>query len=337
VTATSNRTNGHIVAGVFGVRARSVLAATSLAVAAVAATPPVAADDSSPNVVVVTVNAHQRDYDAARMHELVNGIATRTPVAPDAILVDEILANGINAMRDQLNDEMDASYAVVGASSSVKVKILFNDATMKLIGTRTWADVCDPGRVYQVMTATQRETGEHLAIAGVHFAPSFNEGGSDDCKQQNAEEARRQMAAAANSGVVGDFNKRYGADYYECNPDENGEPLPWYSAMTSPSTVDGRSYTDAVRATHYGRDMASQWSWENAQPETLCTGDTGYRRARMDYIFASSQMTTLDAGTDQGWGSPVADGSPGCEPAPECRYSDHRFLWARFSLGADVS
>jgi len=315
---------------------RSVLT-TCLIAASLTATPSAAADESSPDVVVVTVNAHQRDYDNARMLELTNGIATRTPAAPDAILVDEILGSGIASMRDRLNQAMGASYAVVGSSSGVKVKILVDTATMKLTGTRTWPDVCDPGRVYQVITVTQRETGEHLAVAGVHFAPSFNDGGSDDCKQQNAEEARRQMAAADNSGIVGDFNKRYGADYYECNPDENGEPLPWYAAMTSPSTVDGRSYTDTVRAVHYGRDMPSQWSWENAQPETLCTGDTGYRRARMDYIFASSQITTLDAGTDQGWGAAVADGSPGCEPAPQCRYSDHRFLWARLSLGADVA
>lgn len=312
----ANRTNGHIVARVLAARIPPILTATCLAVASVAAAPTAAADESpAAGVLVVTVNAHQRDYDDARMHELTTGIATRTPELPDEILVDEILADGITAMRDQLNAETGATYAVIGASNSVKVKILLNTDTMTQGRTRTWSDVCDPGRVYQVLTATDRETGASLSVSGVHFAPSFNDGGSDDCKQSNAEEARRQMAAAGNSGIVGDFNKRYGADYYECNPDENGEPLPWWSEMTEQSAVDGRSYTDTVRSIHYGRDMANEWSWQNAEPETLCTGDTGYRRSRIDYIFASSELSTLDAGTDQGSG-----------------YSDHRFVWALLAL-----
>jgi endonuclease/exonuclease/phosphatase family metal-dependent hydrolase len=304
----------------------------ALAAAFACVAPTAHAEDSPADVMIVTVNAHQRDYDDARMHELTNGIATRTPEAPDVILVDEILGSGITAMRDQLNEAMGASYETVGSTNSVKVKILLNAATMTRGQTRTWPDVCDPGRVYQVVTATDRESGASMSISGVHFAPSFNDGGSDDCKQSNAAEARRQMAAAGNSGVVGDFNKRYGADYYECNPNEDGDPLPWWSEMTEQSAVDGRSYTDTVRAVHYGRDMASQWSWENAQPETLCTGDTGYRRSRIDYIFVSSETAVVDAAVDQGWGSAVADGSPGCEPAPQCRYSDHRFVWALVHL-----
>jgi len=285
-------------------------------VAGLACVAPVAhADDAQSDVMIVTVNAHQRDYDDGRMHELTDGIATRTPELPDLILVDEVLGSGITAMRDQLNAATDASYAVIGESNSVKVKMLINTRTMTQGRTRTWADVCDPGRVYQVVTATDRESGTSLSVSGVHFAPSFNDGGSDDCKQSNAQEARRQMAAAGNSGVVGDFNKRYGADYYECNPDENGDPLPWWSEMTEQSTIDGRSYVDTVRAIHYGHDMPSQWSWQNAEPETLCTGDTGYRRSRIDYIFASDLMTPTDAGTDQVLG-----------------YSDHRFVWARLSL-----
>ena len=304
------------MARVFGPRIRSSLIATCLAVASAAAVPPAAADESSSaDVLVVTVNAHQRDYDDTRMHELTSGIATRTPALPDAVLVDEILGSGIDAMRDQLDAATGATYAVVGASNSVKVKILLNTDTMTQGRTRTWTDVCDPGRVYQVVTAVDRETGDRVSISGVHFAPSFNDGGSDDCKQSNAAEARRQMAADGNSGVAGDFNKRYGADYYECNPDENGDPLPWWSEMTEQSAVDGRSYADTVRTIHYGRDMADQWSWQNAEQETLCTGDTGYRRSRIDYIFASSEISTLDAGTDQGWG-----------------YSDHRFVWALLAL-----
>lgn len=314
--------------------ARVSCVATVVGLLAAAVSPPAAAAGiSAPGeVVVVTVNVHQRDYDSARMHELTNAVATRTPAAPDAILVDEILASGITSMRDQLNALMGTRYAVIGATADIKVKMLLNTETMRLIRTQTWPDVCDPGRVYQLMSTMEIETEQRLAVAGVHFAPSFNDGGSDDCKQENADEVRRQMMQFGSSGVVGDFNKRYGADYYECNPDENGDPLPWYSTMTAPSSTDRRSYVDTVRAAHYGRDMASQWTWENTQQEQLCTGETGYRRSRIDYIFASDAMTSLDAGTDQGWGPPVADGSAGCVPAPECRYSDHRFVWARLGL-----
>ena len=291
------------------------MVAAGLAAVSVALPQGVATADGSDDVMIVTVNAHQRDYDDARMHELTRGIATRTPKLPDLILVDEILGGGITAMRDQLNATTDASYVVIGATNSVKVKMLVNTRTMTQSRTRTWADVCDPDRVYQVVTATDRESGTSLSVSGVHFAPSFNDGGSDDCKQSNAQEARRQMAEAGSSGVVGDFNKRYGADYYECNPNEDGDPLPWWSEMTAQSSVDGRSYTDTVRATHYGRDMPAQWSWQNAEQETLCTGETGYRRSRIDYIFASSEITTLDASADQEFG-----------------YSDHRFVWARLNV-----
>jgi endonuclease/exonuclease/phosphatase family metal-dependent hydrolase len=309
-----------------------------------AAPPASAATTLSPaaEMVVVTVNAQQRDYDDARMRALTERLVVGTPMLPDAILVDEILGSGVAAMRDQLNARVGSgTYAIAGTTSSVKVKILLNAKAMKFVGYRTWNDACAPDeRTYQIVIADEIATGRRVAVAGVHFAPSFNNGGSDECKKLNAEEARRQMARYADSGIVGDFNKRVTSEYYECNPDEVIAPespaQPWYTAMTAPSAIDGRSYHDTVRAAHYGKpSMRDQWSWEDTVKSPLCNGDEGYRRSRLDYIFASQQMSPIDAATDQGWTS--ANDGPVCTTSPGCRYSDHRFLWARLGLSIPTS
>ena len=323
---------------------RTAAAVLFAVVASVTASPPAAsaATVASPagEIVVLTINAQQRDYDAARMQALTNGIVQRTPILPDAILVDEIVPTALTAMRDQLNALVGpGTYAIKGTTSSVKVKVLLNTATMKFTGYRTWVDVCTTERSYQLVTANEISSGRPVAVAGVHFAPSFNPGGSEECKKLNAEEARRQLAQYSDSGVLGDFNKRATEAYYECNPQESfnvSPPQEWYQAMTTQSAIDGRTYHDTVRAAHLDKDMATQWSWEDVATETLCDQSTGFRRSRLDYIFASEQMAPIDAATDQGWTSANDDG-PVCDPLPGCKYSDHRFLWARLGLSRDTT
>ena len=285
-------------------------------------------------MVVVTVNAQQRSYDDAKMRALTSGLAQRVPMAPDAILVDEIVRSSLVPMRDQLNALLGSgTYAIVGTTDSVKVKVLLNTKTMKFTGFRTYTDACTTERTYQIVTADELATGHPVAVAGVHFAPSFNPGGSTECKKLNAEEVRRQMAQYSDSGVLGDFNKRVTENYYECNPEESFDVSPaqeWYRAMTEYSTTDNRTYHDTIRVAHYGVDMPTQWSWEDTATSTTCDGKTAYRRSRLDYIFASQEMTPIDAATDQGWTS--ANDGPVCSPLPGCHYSDHRFLWARLGL-----
>lgn len=302
-------------------------------------TPPVASAElpTSPSgeVLVVTVNAQQRSYDEARMRALTEGLVNRTPMLPDVILVQEIIPSSLYPMRDQLNALVGSgTYVVYGKTTEVKVKVLLNTKTMNYTGYRTWVDACTDERTYQMVLANEIPSGRSVAVAGVHFAPSFNTGGSDACKLQNAQEARRRMAQYTDSGIVGDFNKRATMAYYECNPTEDFDiaPIqPWYAAMTGYSTVDDRMYHDTVRLAHYGVDMAEQWSFESAEKQSLCDGATDYRRSRLDYIFASQQMTPITAGTDAGWTSATNNGTP-CTPLPGCHYSDHRFLWSHLAL-----
>lgn len=295
---------------------------------------------------VVAINAKQRELDTARMDGLVNRLVNHTTHAPDAIFVTEIIRSNLVLMRDQLNAAMPevANYQIVGIStkdqldtdSNIKVKILLNTKTMTFGKHVTWVDVCTTERTYQLVTAHENladgTLGRSVALAGVHFAPSFNPGGSVECKEQNAAEARRQMAEHADSGIMGDFNRRATTKYYECNPNELGTLEPWYETMTGPSTVDGRIYRDTVRAAHFGQaTMPDQWSWERETSETLCTGLPGYKRSRLDYIFVSDEMTPLNAGTDQGWAT-ANGGGVVCDPLPGCKYSDHRFLWANVKI-----
>ena len=337
---------------------RVMVAATLLAMLAVALPVPSARAEvlvtPSPEgeLLVVAVNAKQRELHEGRLTQLADGLLSRTGSAPDAILVGEIIKSNAIALRDKLNaatpDDV-AFYRLVGittnselpTSSNIKVKILLNTATMEFKSNVFWADVCAAERTYQLVTAQERladgTLGRPVALAGVHFAPSFNNGGSVECKQQNAAEARRQMAEHADSGIMGDFNRRAASEYYECNTEELGALEEWYDTMTGPSAVDGRSYRDTVRATHFGNaTMAQQWSFESETTETLCTGAVGHKRSRLDYIFVSDEMSPISAGVDQGWGS-GAPGEPGCSPAPDCKYSDHRFVWAHVDISTHAS
>ena len=303
-----------------------------------------AVDLQSPagDVVVVTVNALQRDVDDARMSELATGLATRvglTPTAADVIVVEEITQTGLNLLRDKLNAVMNASYAVVGLSSNaglasdVKVKLLLNTTTMEYTGRTTWLDVCDSMRLYQSISAREKATGREVAVAGVHLAPTTNAAGSQDCRKRNAARIREQVAPYDDRGsVVGDFNRRAMLTERECDPEETSAPMDWYSTMTAP--VDGHAYLDAVRTYRRsaGLSMSNQWTFEDATAGPLCSGTPGVRRMRLDYVFASDVLAPVAAGTDDpGWGGTEA-GAVGCSPAPACKYSDHRFVWAQLRL-----
>jgi endonuclease/exonuclease/phosphatase (EEP) superfamily protein YafD len=328
---------------------RSLLAAV-LALSGLVATasPSSAAIDvqSAPGeVVVVTVNALQRDLDDARLGELVAALASRPAAqdgrvyAPDVIVVEEIVQSVLVQLRDRLNATMGSHYEMVGLSSNtgtggnVKTKILLNTSTMALSGHVTWTDVCDSIRIYQLVTAKELATGQEIAVAGVHLAPNDNAAGSDDCRSRNATKIRQVLAPYdARGSVLGDFNRRAAVVERECDIEETSAPMDWYTDITSAST--GRSYIDSVRSYRRsaGLSMADQWTFEDAAPSQLCDGATGYRRYRLDYIFHSDALQTIEATADTpGWGD-AAPGAIGCQPAPACKYSDHRFVWSRLAL-----
>ena len=312
-----------------------VLVLAALPAPAAAEVPPGA---SAPGeIVVVTVNAQQRRLDPGRLHELAVGLATRVPVVPDVIVVQEILRPGLVALRDELNALVGPRYEVVGRSgsragngTSLKVRFLLNMATMRLESHQVWRDECAPRRLYQTVIARKATAEEPLAVAGVHLAPSFNAGGADECRVSNPLKIRRRVAHYGAALVVGDFNKRPSAQRLECSELESGVLSQWYTTMTSGSRRDPRAFHDAVHSHHAGRPSRhDQWTWASPAPQTLCHGGEGHRRATLDYVFASAQARVLEAHVDQGW---QPGDQPGCVPAPACRYSDHRFVWARVAL-----
>jgi hypothetical protein len=315
------------------------------------ATPVLAAPPEQPSppreVVAVTVNAWQTsNLSTARLAQLASALRDRPTAsdgnyyAPDVLIVEEISASYLSILRDDLNNLFASNrYAVVGATTSdVKAKFIVNTSTMTFRLSKTWVDVCESARRYQLINVTENASDLSVTVGGVHFLKDYEGLGGASCRNQNAIEARRQLAAPNTRGnIVGDFNRRAMLQELECDPNETSGDASWYADMTAYSSVDNVSYIDSVR--RYNRatnqTMAGEWTQEFQNTSTLCDGTTGYKRSRIDYIFVSDTLNPLDAHADHpGWANESQPGSIGCTPAPDCRYSDHRFVWARVSLGA---
>lgn len=306
-------------------------------------------EETSPasELVVVTINAHQNTPDAARLSELASALHNR-PVgsdgrffAPDVIVMHETPPGVLASLRDQLNSlfASPTRYEIAGTDSddSVKGKFLVNMGGVSVLSSQTWSDVCEPTIRYQLVNVADRDGGASLSVAGVHFRPKYiDDEGPVTCREKNALETRSRLASQGTDGsALGDFNRRPVEIERECDPDETSPSLPWYTQMTAFSSTDGRSYIDTVRKYHRasGLSMNDQWTQEWDSTSTLCNGSIGYRRNRIDYIFVSDQVATIEARADApGWANPLVPGAIGCSPAPACKYSDHRFVWARIAL-----
>jgi hypothetical protein len=105
--------------------------------------------------------------------------------------------------------------------------------------------------------------------------------------------------------------------------------------MTSVSDLDGGRYVDAVRSYHrsVGLELGDEWTHERRLQTVLCTGEASYRRTRIDFMFVSADVAVHEAHADHpGWAGPQP-GTLNCEPIdPYCKYSDHRFVWARLEI-----
>ncbi len=303
-------------------------------------------------LVVVTVNTRQNTPDSARLTELTNALSTRpvgsdgTFFAPDVIVVNETPPGVLATMRDQLNSlfALPTRYEIAGESSddSVKGKFLVNTGGISVISSATWADVCDPTIKYQLVNVSDDGSGATLSVAGIHFRVRYKEDSSGiTCRTKNATETRSRLAAQGMDGsAVGDFNRRAGEVAYECDPEEMSAPLQWYAEMTEFSSVDNRTYVDTVRSYHRGNglSMKHQWTHERDRSGSLCNDTEGFKRSRIDYIFVSDAIRTIEATADSpGWADPLVPGIIACSPAPACKYSDHRFVWARIALPGSTS
>ena len=321
-----------------------VLVADEIGASAEAPTPD---ERSSPpgQVVVVAVNARQIfRHSSARLEQLAIALRKRPKasdggyLAPDVILVNEVSATDLGFVRNRMNDLFSSNHYLIAGerSDEVKTKFLINAKSTSLISYRSWADSCVPHVRYQLVNVKERASDNLLTVGGVHFRADYRGSGGRECRNQNVDKARERLARQGARGVLlGDFNRRAMNKQRECDPEETSRVEPWYEDMTSASTVDGRSYLDAVREYNRANNltMFNEWTHEQEDPSTRCDGTTGLRRNRIDYIFIDGTLTPLEAHADHpGWASGSQPGVIRCKPSPECKYSDHRFVWGRIGL-----
>jgi Endonuclease/Exonuclease/phosphatase family len=307
---------------------------------------PVERSSPSNEVVVITVNAQQiLTHSRARLRELANAVRNRPTAAdgnyyaPDVVMVNEVSASDLERLRDGLNGVFSSNrYSIFGATSDdAKSKFLVNQTTMRVQSFLTWPDVCVPDVRYQLIELRELQSDIGVTVGGVHIRADYTGQGGPSCKNRNALEARSRLAAA-DTGVliVGDFNRRAMVVQRECDPEETSGEESWYTDMTSLSSVDNRTYIDSVRHHRRAEDftMWHEWTHEQKDLSTLCDATVGHRRNRIDYIFVSDPLQPLEAHADHpGWARADEPGAIGCTPAPDCKYADHRFVWARCGLG----
>lgn len=282
-------------------------------------------------VVVVTVNAHQFKQDAERLRTLSVAL-NDAPIdrAPDVVLLQEIEAGSVEALSGLLEDRFPgSSFEPAGPlDRSVKSKAIVNVATNEVRDSLVWTDACDDRNRYLALRLVRRGGGEAFTVAGVHI-PWDSE---TECRKQNASLTRDTVDMWDGPSIVaGDFNQRAVVEQRECDLDESSEPQPWWDEMTSGESSDRFADAIKVEAQRAGDPVGEQWTYEGIGPTTLCDGTTKFRRNRIDYIFVRG-LPVLDAGADDpGWAG-EEPGTFNCEDETDCRYSDHRFVWARLGL-----
>jgi hypothetical protein len=302
-------------------------------------------------VVVMTANARQaRVLDVVRFKRLlalVEAVRTRPPAfdggfsgavtAPDVILLQEMTGANVEIFRRLLNQRSDFRYEIVSTNDSNR-EFLMNSQTLTLDGTPvSWDNPCrdetDPRGPSKFLKASfiEIESGVRFTMAGVHY-PKKNPAGQTACKDRNTAELRNQLSQEAEPILIGgDFNSRPVQQWRECDPNEETASLNWYTMMTAPSD-GGHVYVDAVREWHrrHAVTMELEWTHEWQKTKTLCTGRVGLQRSRIDYLFASGAQVAEAHADHPGW----AGEDPGSRDPEAFRYSDHRFVYGRFVIGA---
>ena len=282
-------------------------------------------------VVVVTVNAHQFKQDSPRLRMLSIALGDAfIDRAPDVVLLQEIEADGVEFLSGLLEDEFpSASFEPIGPlNKSVKSKAIVNVAANEVQDTVVWTDACDERNRYLAMRLLGQAGEDSYTVAGVHIPWDAQA----ECRTQNAALIRSTVEMWDGPSIAaGDFNQRAVVEQRECDLDETSGPQPWWDEMTSGASSEGFADAVKVEAQRAGDPVGEQWTYEGIGPTTLCDGSTKFRRNRIDYIFVRG-MPVLDAGADDpGWAG-VEPGTFSCDTETGCRYSDHRFVWARLGL-----
>jgi endonuclease/exonuclease/phosphatase family metal-dependent hydrolase len=335
----------------FGVTSALVaVAVLAVSAPAGAAVPP---EIPSPlgQVQVVSVNAKQaRVLDVERFERLLaltlairnrppafNGGLAGALTAPDVVIVQEMSFSNAEILRRLMNQRSDSKYEIVTTENS-KPKILYDSNTVGLNGEPVpWVDPClpangdDPGRQYLFARFVESTSQLPFTVAGIHLNRKYDQAGQKQCREKNVAELRAQLAGESGPVIVGgDFNQRSTDQPRECDPEEQGDPSPWYAALTAP-TAEGTVYVDAVRDWHrrHGQSLEDEWTHERRNEKMTCEGVFRLRRSRIDYLFAARAAVAEAHADHPGWAGP----EPGTRDPANGQYSDHRFVWGRFVIG----
>ena len=301
-------------------------------------------------VTVVTVNAKQnRILGLARFlalfelpkalrfrPEAFNGGFAGAVTAPDVIVVQEVRPSNLEILVRLLRQRFPYKYEAlepVGAAAAFVV----NSETVALQGeVTTWDDVCTTEdtptdnratRDYPIAHFVELATNAPFVVAGMHMAKRYDTTGQPNCVPRNMETLKEEVAGETAPVIVaGDFNRRATVDPYECDPNEQSTPNPWYALLTEPG--DGsRAFVDAVVQWHRGHatSLEHEWTHEQRQANVLCDQTTRFKRSRIDYLFAAGAAVAEAHADHPGWAGPEAG-----TRAPGTPYSDHRYVWGRF-------
>jgi len=322
--------------------------AAAMAASVIALSPLKAADrpgerpSPTGQVMVVSVNAKQsKVLDVLRfkrLHSLTLALLGRPPAfdagskqaitAPDVIMLQEMTFSNVEILNRLLNQRSDFDYLFVATANS-KTKMLVNSNTVTMVGdVEEFSDPCMPDRRYLLGRFTENASGAPFVAANIHLHRNY--AGESRCRVRNVEELHAQLADETGGIIVGgDFNQRPTAEYRECDLNEETDPAPWWSMMTTPMS-SGVALIDTVRESNRnaGRAMENEWTHAQRSKKDTCNGEFSYRRSRIDYIFAANASVADAHADDPGW----TRYDPRIHDLSYFRYSDHRWVAARLSL-----
>jgi endonuclease/exonuclease/phosphatase family metal-dependent hydrolase len=305
------------------------------------------------HVKVIAINAHQNRILGRKrwnaLYELAGAIRERPPAfdggfqgavaAPDAVILQEMRPSYVEIIGHLLKQRFGFKYQIVGPTDSAAT-IVINTERITLQGeVTTWSDVCTDethptdgrkSRNYEYAHFIENSSGAQFVVAGMHAAKNYATTGFSDCFIRNIEELRRQLSNETAPVIIGgDFNRRAVAQQHECDENEESEPQPWWSMMTTPSD-GGRAYEDTVftwNRTHH-ISMADEWTHEQKVSSVGCDASAHVRRSRIDYLFSAGAGIAEAHADHPGW----AGARPGTRNATNFKYSDHRWVWGRFAI-----
>lgn len=327
----------------------ALLAAMATPRVAAAPPPPPQASSLPGQVTVVTVNAKQnRILGLARFlalfelpkalrfrPEAFNGGFRGAVTAPDVIVVQEVRPSNLEILVRLLRQRFPYKYEALEPVGAAAAFVVNTDTVTPQGDVTTWDDVCTTEdtptdnrstRDYPVGRFVEVATNAPFVVAGMHMAKRYDTTGQANCVPRNIETLKAELAEETAPVIVGgDFNRRAVLDPYECDPEEQSAPNPWYALLTAPD--DGsRVYVDAVKQWHrgHGTSMEHEWTHEQRQPGVLCDQTTRFKRSRIDYLFAAGAAVAEAHADHPGWAGAEAGTRVGTP------YSDHRYVWGRF-------